>query len=365
MKKQFKKYPLLICLIVSAVLIITSLFIVGFFGVNLGVDLGGGSQIEIVLSDDASSKDYIQKTNQVLHKFGYSVDSSAVEDKYTAEDTFGEYSTRCLLVKIAKKDIPAETKANIRTELAKALGVSESKISEIQTISTSVLQKNIMFLGLAVGIIALALFVFGWIRYDIFAALTFIIAYLHNLILYLSLMILTRIQINSISLSVALLLMILLGVVIVHIFEKYREESRLKLAEKMTITKRMILSEKHAIKPFILLSSAIVLIALLILFVPVSMVRLTTLGIIVATLVTAYTSLLIAPGTYSALLEINDANVKARLSRNDTVNKAIIKKKKKSALTKKGTATTPASKVETTPKSETPAETSNKAENSK
>ena len=44
--KTAKKYPLLISIIVSCVLVVASLFILGFFGINLGTSLAGGSQFE-------------------------------------------------------------------------------------------------------------------------------------------------------------------------------------------------------------------------------------------------------------------------------------------------------------------------------
>ena len=45
MKKSLKKYPLLVCLIVSFVMVIASIFVVAFAGLKLNPSLGGGSQI--------------------------------------------------------------------------------------------------------------------------------------------------------------------------------------------------------------------------------------------------------------------------------------------------------------------------------
>lgn len=331
MKLKFKKYPLLICLIVSAVFIVISLFIVGFFGIKLGVSLGGGSQIEVVLKEDVKVNDYVVKVDKALSKYGYKIDSVTVEDKYTAGENFGDYTTRCMLIKIAEKNISDKTKANIKADLIKNLGISEDMVSDVEQITASVVPKNVLFIGIAVGIIAIVFFVFGWLRYDIFAGLTFIVSYLHNLILCLSLIILTRVQLNIISLSVSLVLLIVLGMVIIHIFEKYREEVKLQTAEKISVTERMINCEMHAVKPLVIIGATAVFFAILLLFIPVYSVRMAALGIIFAIIVTVYTSLLIAPGIYGAMLEFYDANLKARLSRNDAVNKVIIKKKKASA----------------------------------
>ena len=64
--KTAKKYPLLISIIVSCVLVVASLFILGFFGMNLGTSLTGGSQFEITLSNDADTKEYTEKVKEVV-----------------------------------------------------------------------------------------------------------------------------------------------------------------------------------------------------------------------------------------------------------------------------------------------------------
>lgn len=345
-KVKTKKYPLLICMIISCLIIVASLFILGFFGMKLGVSLGGGSQIEIVLQEGASSKDYINKTNSVLSKYGLKVDSASVEDKYIAGEENGEYTTTCVIINIAESELSEETRANIKADLVQKLEVDESAISDVQKIYSSIRSKQILYVGLAVGLVVVALFVFGLIRYNVFAALSLLIAYLHNIILYLSILILTRVQLSLVSLSVALVLSLIMGVVLIHIFEKYREESRLQSSEKEPITKLMMASEKQAIKPMAFIGGATLIFALLLLFVPVLSVRFAALNVIFAVIVTIYSSILIGPSVYTYFLELNDANLKARLSRNDTINKEI-KKKIKNSSAKKTSKTNEKSVVKT------------------
>ena len=66
MKMKLKKYPLLISTIVSCVIIIASLFILGFFGLRLGTSFGGGSQFEINMPNGVSSTEYVSGVSDTL-----------------------------------------------------------------------------------------------------------------------------------------------------------------------------------------------------------------------------------------------------------------------------------------------------------
>ena len=330
MKTKFKKYPLLISTIVSCVIIIASLFILGFFGLRLGTSLGGGSQFEINMANGASSTEYVSGVKDVLKTYGLTFDSAIVEDKYVAIDNEGNFTTSVLVVKISQNNIADETKAAVIKSVATKIGVTEASVSSIQNITALATANNVLMLGLAVGIVAIALFVFAWIRYDIFAGISFIIAFLHNIILYLSLLILTRLELNLASLISAIILSFVMSVVLIHIYEKYRTESRFHVSDKLSISERMIGCEKQAVKPFVIIAAAVVVFAIFMLFVPATVVKFAALSILLALLVTAYTSLVVGPASYVALLEIREMRHKAVLSRNDTVNKEIKKKIKKS-----------------------------------
>lgn len=331
MKFMQKKYPLLIATIVSCVIIVASLFILGFFGLRLSVGLGGGSSVEInMVNKDLTSADYTKKVNEVLHNNGLSIDTSFVEDKYVVGEDSKGYVRKCFVAHINKKGITEQESAKIKAELAEKLGIDISYVSNVEEITSSVRAKDVLFVALAVGIIALCFFVFAWIRYDIFAGLSFILAFLHNIILYLSILILTRIQLTVISLSAVLILTLVMSVILVHIYEKFREASKMQNADKIPASERMLTSEKQVIKPYLIIAATALGISLLLLIIPSAMVRLSSLSVLIALIVTAYTSLIIGPASYTALLDIRDMNRKAILSRNDTVNKAIKKKIKKS-----------------------------------
>lgn len=330
MKLKMKKYPLLISAIASCAVIIASLFILAFFGLKVGTSLGGGSQFSVNVENGASAKKYISEIKEVLSDNGLSFDSSIVDDNYEATEVEGEYTKQVVVIKISNSEVKDSVEKKVVSEIAQKLEISESYISSIDDITASTTGKNVLNLGIAIGIIAIALFVFAWIRYDLFAGLSFIVAFLHNIILYLALTILTRLELNLTSLTVLFIITLVMSLVLIAIYEKYRRESRLHISDKLTIPERMISCEKQAIKPFVIVAAAAIVAIVFMLFVPVTVVKFTALNIFVSLLVSAYTALLIGPASYVALLEVRDVRLKAVLSRNDTVNKVIKKKIKNS-----------------------------------
>ncbi len=331
MKFMQKKYPLLISAIVSCVIIIASLFVLGFCGLKLSVSLGGGSRFEVNISSEQNISESKKSISKVLKNHGMSIDSAFVEDKITAGQGETEYVRQCLVIQIAKKGISNEERNQIKDEVVKSLNTETIYVSTIEEITPSVKAKDVLFIALAVGIIAVCFFVFGWVRYDLFAGISFIISFLHNIILYLSFIILTRVQLSPISLIIALILTMIMSVMLINLYEKYRETSKLETSEKTTVVERMLACEKQVIKPYVIVLVATLIVVLMLLFVPSNLVKIASLSGVFAVLVTAYTSLIIGPASYTALLEIREMSQKARLSRNDTINKSIKKKIKKNS----------------------------------
>lgn len=330
MKTKIKKYPLLISTIVSCVIIIASLFILGFFGLRLGTSLGGGSQFEINVASGASSTEYIAEVKDVLKNHNLTFDSASVEDKYVAIDDEGNYTKQVVVVRISQNNLEDAKESALVNDIAKALEIKTSYISSVENITSIVTGQKVLMLGLAIGIVAIALFVFAWIRYDIFAGLSFIVAFLHNIIVYLALVILTRLELNIVSLVTAFILTIIMSIMLIHIYERYRTEAKLHISDKLSISERMLNSSKSAVKSFVIVLCAAVVILAFMAFVPATVIKFTALNILVAIITTIYTTLLIGPAVYVALLEVRDVRHKAVMSRNDEINKVIKKKIKTS-----------------------------------
>ena len=216
---KLKKYPILISTIVSCCIIVISLFILGFCGIKFGVSLGGGEQIEVVMKDDVTKDSYISSINTVLDKYGYSIDTTFVEDKYTAGTENGEFTRKKLIVQVAS-EFSEEEATEIQNEIASTLGVEADSVL-VGKIVSSVASKSALKIGIAFAIIAVCLFVFALLRYDVFAGLSFIIAYLHNIIVYFSLVIITRVQFTIDSLCIIILLTLVMTAVLIAIYERF------------------------------------------------------------------------------------------------------------------------------------------------
>lgn len=331
MKTKMKKYPLWISLAVSCALIVASIFVLAFCGMKVGTSLGGGSQFEInVPQVSYNTKEMVSDVKAVLKDEGLTFDSSSVQYKPVAVDVDGTSTKDMLVVKITESNISDEKEAAVVQAIAEKLQIPATYVSSIENITALTTGNSVLKLGIAIAIIAAALFVFAWVRYDVIAGLTFIISFLHNIIVYLALVIVTRIELNLAAIVATFILTLVMNVVLIHIFEKYRVESRLHVADGRTISEKMIDSEKSAIKPFLILLVAFLVAVIMMLFVPATVVKFIALNIIVALVVTAYTTIIVAPASYVAISEFIYVKKKAVLSRNDTVNKAIKKKIKKS-----------------------------------
>lgn len=330
MKTPIKKYPFLISLIISFAIVVASIFVVAFCGLKLNPSLGGGSQFEISITDDIEAKSSIQKIKDVLKDNNITYDSFIVEDKANATDVAGVYSQRYIVVNVIATNVSDEVESKVRTEVASKLGVSIENVSGIENIISSIKSKDILLFGLGIAIIAICLFVFGLIRYDVFAGIAFFLSILHNIILFLSIMILTRIPLGLISIAAIAVLSLILSAVLVSIFEKNKLENEIHLAEKETPSERLIKAEISATKPYIVVLIAVLLFTVMLFFVPLYNVIFSALSILISVVVTLYTTLLVGPSVYGTFLDIKQSRFNATLSRNDSVNKVIKKKIAKS-----------------------------------
>lgn len=334
--KKLKKYPLLICMIVSAVIIVASLFVIGFAGLKFDTTIAGGNQIEIVLPEDASSQEFANNARVVCKHTGLSLYHTTVETKFIAGAENGEYTTRVMILTFGDNDISAEKQLEYREELAEKLGFENlDNISEFKEVKSMIETKNIWLIVLAIGIVIVCAFVFAWIRYDIFAGIAFILAYLHNIIMFFALSGITRLPIGLASLAIMIILTFIMSGILVHIFEEYRKVDRLHIENKLSTSENLIEAETKAIKPYIIIAIAVAVIVVLLMLSPSFMVRLSALSMALALVCMAYTVMLVTPGLYAYLVDLSKASKSARLSRNDTKNKAIKKKIAKSVKAKK------------------------------
>ena len=331
MKKLNKKYPLLVSLIISCAIVIGSIVVLALCGMKLSPSLGGGSQFEVAVADSAESKTCIQSIKDVLNDNGIQYDSFFVEDNSVAGDEATQFSQRKIVVNVIATDVSDELELKVRNAVAEKLSVSVDNVSSIENVISSIKSKDILLFGLGIGIIAIGMFIFGLVRYDVFAGLSFLLAIIHNLILFLSIVILARIPLGLVSLAAASVLSLIMLACLVSIYEKNKIENEMHLAEKETPSSRLIRVEGAVIKPYSFVLLALVIFSGLLFIVPVYNVMFSAISILIALVVTVYSTLVVAPGVYASILDLRKASFEATLSRNDTVNKVIKKKIAKKA----------------------------------
>ncbi len=298
-------------------------------GINLGTDIGGGSQIEITLVSTDNVSGQIKDVESVLKNNNLSSEKVFVEDKLV--DTL-------IVVRIAKKDIKnADT---IRTQIAEKLEIGVENVSEIASINGMVTKKAVIWTSVAIICLLLVVFVFGWIRYKIIAGLSLMITLLHTLLLGGSLLIITRLPINFVSLIILLCGVVFVLFAMVLTLERIRENASLKHNENLTTLELVNMSKHSVLKPLIVFAVLVLVVSVVFVCVPVSYVALSACCLIVCLASCIYSYYFVGMGLHEFMLDLKVANDKAKLSRNVTTlakdEKAVEKKTtKKVAKTEK------------------------------
>lgn len=314
-----KKYPLKLFAIISLVFVALTIIFVSIFGVNTSVGIGGGSQIEVTLSYKNTSDEYVSgredateyvdAIKEVLKEHNCSIDSYFVEDKLV--DTY-------LIVRIADNEI--ENAEKIPAQIATKLGISQSRVSNVQELSSYFTNNQMLFIGLAVLVVILICFFGGWLRYSLVGGITLAFAALHNLILSLAVIFLYRVQFSIVSLVGVLAFTVLSLLALIFILERAKENAKSKQYSELTQDEQFIKAtsqNKH------LIWFAAVLFALFVVMVcvPITYVQLAGVSLLLSLIVCAYTSIFVAPSLHVYLTDIKNARAKQKLSKNVTVNK--------------------------------------------
>lgn len=313
-----KKYPLKLFAIISLVVVVLTTVFVCIFGVNTSIDIGGGSQIEIklsyndgttVISGKENATDYVNKIEDVLSMNGCHINSYVVEDK--AVDSY-------LIVKIAKTQI--KNADRIPAQIANKLGISESRVGNVQKISSSFSSTQMLFIGLSILAVVLICFLFGWLRYSLMGGVSLAFGSLHNIILSLAILFLFRVQFSMISIVNIAIQSVMGSFVMALLLEKIRENSKSKQFASLTEDEKMWTVTKQS-KNLIWFAGVIFAFALCLIFIPIRSLQLAGLSILLTLIVTVYTNIFIAPALFINLADIRNAREKQRLSKNVTNNK--------------------------------------------
>lgn len=306
------KYPLKLLSIISLAIIVLTTIFVAIFGVNTSVEIGGGYQLEVKLSYEKNgeyfagtenAETYLEKTKDVLDSYGCKVDSYFVEDKLV--DTY-------LIVRIA--DAQVEGANNIAGSVALKLGLNTTDVA-IHQLSSYFTNNIMLYIGLAILTVIIICFFAGWLRYSLMGGITLAFAVLHNLILSLALIFLTRVQFSMVSLVAVLALTVYSIFAFTSILERVKENNKSKQYAELTHDQKLISATKQN-KHLYLICIILLAVSLAIIFVPVRYIQLAAVSVQLAVIACVFTFTFIAPALYAYLADFQTNKEKQKLSKN-------------------------------------------------
>ena len=186
---NFNKFYRLFNLI-SVILVIGSIFILIFKGLNFGVDFKGGTLIELRTTDKLITVSTLRKSFNKMNLGDVNV------KKFGNENDF--------LIKFEKKDNKSDLIQIIKTDLTKSIGKSFNfrRIENVgPKVSAELLKSGVIAIALSLA----AMLFYIWIRFEWLFSLGAILALFHDVILTLGFFSLFSLEIN-LSIVAAVLL---------------------------------------------------------------------------------------------------------------------------------------------------------------
>jgi len=221
---NFNKYYKLFNLI-SLSLVIISILLLFFKGLNFGVDFKGGTLIELRSNDKNINVTSLRQSFSKMSLGDFNV------KKFGNENDF--------LIKIEKKDTSANTIEIIKNELTSSLGESFNfrRVENVgPKVSAELLKSGVIAIGLSLA----AMLFYIWIRFEWQFSLGAILALFHDVVITLGLFSLFNLEIN---LSIVAAVLTIVGysmndtvVIYDRVRENLRKFSNIKIFELTNIS---------------------------------------------------------------------------------------------------------------------------------
>lgn len=309
-----KKSFLGLYLIISFVLIIAAVVVSLTAGINLGIDVGGGTQFEVVVTPNEGE----EVTNKFVQEQESIIKDVLKDNGLRAEQIFVQDKDSHVFVVVRVANDNITNRAELVSDLASSLEIEEDNISDFSIISGSLTKKTVIWASVAIICVLLLVFIAGWIRYNIMSGLTLTFGLLHALMINVALHILTRLPLTFASIIIMLCSVVLMLFALIFVLEKIRELKKSRSSEGMEISELVGTAKKRTLLPLVCLVAMIFVMAIIFVFIPVSHVQLSACSIIVCLASIAYTYYFVATNLHEKLLEIKEATERAKLSRDNS-----------------------------------------------
>ncbi|MDD3242678.1 MAG: protein translocase subunit SecF [Eubacteriales bacterium] len=213
MKIKVMKHAVLLCGI-SVVLLLAGLLVLVFKGFNLGIDFTGGSILNITFDESFE----LNKVEDVFKASGMNV----------GDYQFSLSGDNQVVLRYQDKDADPEEQNTKRTAFIDALQevyptADQGSLDRVGAVAGAELRKN-AFTAVAVACVLMLLYI--WIRFEFLSGLTAVIALLHDVMMMVAVMAVTRTQVDSTFIAAMLTIV---GYSInntIIIFDRVRENKR-------------------------------------------------------------------------------------------------------------------------------------------
>lgn len=306
LKKNFVS-GLKVSSIISLCIILIAAVIVSVFNFNLGTDFTGGKIIDVKIGSELDkTENYREIQSQIETIFnseGFKIKSIQVES--TSEDATVVikfvYSNK---VNSTNEQAKLET---LTTKLSSELTLNEvsltPEVSEIKSFSAVLRTKDVIWtISMILGSLAL-ITIYLAVRFKLASALTILTISIHDLLLMLSIVCLTRVEINAgfiVSVVVTLILSLISSIVM---FDRLKENKTRELYKDLSSESLANLTITETFKRISVLMLLVLTIAVLMLIVGTNPIRILSLPLVIAVVTTYYSSILLKLPLWSKIVK--------------------------------------------------------------
>ena len=310
MSKQVTKKSLFVCLVISLVLIVAGAFMFGFLGFNAD---STGSDYTVVQVSDFSFSIRSEETQQQLTDFC----SEEISKTYSVSgvEQFTDTSTGEVLIRYTVEGAPDQAYC---TQLETTIvGAGIEGISDTNTITVTYhdlvnrpYTQYIWRTAIGAAVAFVLLFAYVAIRFKVGMGVTALIAAVHDVLLTLAVVALLRIPAGVTLIGVAAFSLLLSAILNLIVFGKMRRDFRSEERKGLPAREGIALSVKDSVKSVlivcIMLAALTVCLGAVGAFIGFDLLSV-MLSTLMAIVISAYSSLFLAPSVYACIKERSDA----------------------------------------------------------
>lgn len=314
LKEKFSKKNfvsgLKISSIISLCVILIAVVVVSIFNFNLGIDFTGGKIIDVKIGSELNKsenyRDVQTQIETIFNSEGFEIKSIQLES--TSEDA-------TVVVKFTYSNKINATNEltkleNLKTKLSSELRLNNEtllpEVSEVKDFSATISSKYIILaISAVLGSLAL-ITIYLAIRFKLVSTLTILCVAIHDVLVMLSVVCLTRIEINSgflVSVFLTLFLSLISSIVM---FNKLQENKSRELYKDLSSESLANLTIMETFKRILIMMLLVLMIGAVMLIIGTNSLRIISLPLLIAVLVVFYSSIVLKLPLWSKMTKYSN-----------------------------------------------------------